>query len=304
MGDQPHQMGRNRNNREKGGRGAERQQERYAERGSELNGRVGDADSGDELNPRGALAQSGIRLVMWDFDQCDRKRCSGAKLVRKKYAKNLKISQPCPGIVLSPSGQCSVSPADRGIVLSHGLGVVDCSWAEIDNVPFDRLKMGYPRLLPYLMAANPVNYGKPFKLNCAEAFAACLYITGFQEEAIDVMSKFGWGDSFITLNQALLDEYAACTDSVQVIAVQEAYMAGGLAAASGSEEEGEEGDEEVPWFMRDRDDEEEDEEGSEQEDDGADAEADDDELLCGVCECGDACDCVTPGMFATSIHQK
>merc|ERR1712166_1533779 len=147
--------------------------------------------------------------------------------------------------------------------LSHGLGVVDCSWAEIANVPFDRLKMGYPRLLPYLMAANPVNYGKPFKLNCAEAFAACLYITGFQEEAIDVMSKFGWGDSFITLNQALLDEYAACTDSVQVIAVQEAYMAGGLAAASGSEEEG----------------------GSEQEDDGADAEADDDELLCGVCEC-------------------
>jgi pre-rRNA-processing protein TSR3 len=166
-----------------------------------------------------------IKLAMWDFGQCDSKRCTGLKLARFGLIRSLPVSAFFPGIVLTPQGQRAVSPADKSTVAEHGICVVDCSWARLDEVPFSKLRGGQPRLLPFLLAANPVNYGRPFKLSCAEAIAATLVITHETELAEEVLGKFGWGAHFFELNRELFDAYTACTDSTDVVAAQARVLA-------------------------------------------------------------------------------
>uniref|UniRef100_A0A915D085 16S/18S rRNA aminocarboxypropyltransferase Tsr3 C-terminal domain-containing protein n=1 Tax=Ditylenchus dipsaci TaxID=166011 RepID=A0A915D085_9BILA len=83
-----------------------------------------------------------------------------------------KLGTKFPGLVLSPTGKNTLSAADRAFVLSNGLAVVDCSWNQVEQTPLQRIKAAEYRLLPFLIAANSVNYGRPCKLTCAEALAA------------------------------------------------------------------------------------------------------------------------------------
>jgi pre-rRNA-processing protein TSR3 len=168
---------------------------------------------------------AGPRLAMWDFGHCDPKRCTGRRLAKQGVIHSLQVSMPCKGVVLTPAGDCSVSREDAELVARAGLGVVDCSWARLDEVPFAKLRCGRKRLLPFLLAANPVNYGKPLKLTCAEAMAGALWIVGMQRDARALLGKFTWGSSFFDLNKGLLEAYAACEDSAAVVRVQNEYIA-------------------------------------------------------------------------------
>lgn len=161
---------------------------------------------------------------MWDFNQCDPKKCSGRKLSRMNLVRCLKVKQKFHGLVLTPTGEKCVSPEDRGIVETKGLAVVDCSWARIEETPLAALKPRHARLLPFLVAANPINYGHPCKLSCVEALAAAMYITGFKDIALHYLSKFSWGHSFVELNEEILDIYSACTDSKSVVEAQNEYI--------------------------------------------------------------------------------
>jgi pre-rRNA-processing protein TSR3 len=165
-----------------------------------------------------------VPLYMWDFGQCDSKRCTGAKLSRSGYLTTMRVGQPFRGVVLSPMAKFAVSPADLDIVKTSGSSVIDCSWACLADVPFRQLRGGHHRLLPFLVAANPVNYGKPMKLSCVEALGATLYIVGLIEEAKLLLQAFDWGAEFLKINQDLLDVYVGCENGDEVVAAQNQWL--------------------------------------------------------------------------------
>ncbi|GAA36078.2 pre-rRNA-processing protein TSR3 [Clonorchis sinensis] len=137
----------------------------------------------------------------------------------------LRLNEGFGGVVLTPTATCVLSPStDRDLMYAGGLAVVDCSWAQLETTAFKKLKYRHGRLLPYLVAANPVKYGQPFQLSCAEALAAGLYILNRPAQAIQLLDKFSWGHSFITLNQQLLDAYSQCSTSKELLEAQAQFM--------------------------------------------------------------------------------
>nr|CCC96017.1 unnamed protein product [Trypanosoma congolense IL3000] len=167
----------------------------------------------------------GVPLAMWDFEQCNPDACSGRRLHRRNALRLLKLREPFPGVVLTPTAVETLSPADSRIIGEFGVAVVDCSWNQLDAVPWRQMRMGAPRLLPLLIAANPVNYGRPQELNCAEAFAAALAIVGRMDDARAVMSYFSWGESFFDINAELLEGYQRCRNATEVLDFQEQNVA-------------------------------------------------------------------------------
>lgn len=170
------------------------------------------------------MALKEVRLLLYYAHQCDPRKCSGKKLVKFKLARQYENIGETPrgAVLMDPTAEQAFSRADS---LKKGLVVLDCSWEHAEEL-FPRLeKLDLQRrALPYLLAANPVNFGRPFRLNSAEAFAAALYIAGRKAQAEKVLSKFNWGHSFFELNEEPLADYAAAKNSTEVVAAQKQYI--------------------------------------------------------------------------------
>jgi len=184
-----------------------------------------EASSSEETDQITKVCMPDFPVSMWDLGQCDPKKCTGRKLYRFKLLNILKPSQRFTGIVLDPLATQVLSPADKDIMMSDGLAVIDCSWAKVPpNGSILKHKPANGRLLPFFVAANTINYGKPMKLSCVEAIAASLYICGLSDIAKDYLSKFKWGPSFLTLNEDFIESYCKCSSGSEVTEAQEKLL--------------------------------------------------------------------------------
>jgi pre-rRNA-processing protein TSR3 len=123
-----------------------------------------------------------------------------------------------------PNAKQILSASDKELLEQHGAAVVECSWVRIKEVPWSRLGGKCERLLPYLVAANPVNYGRPWRLNCVEALAACFCICGHAEWASEILQHFSYGQPFLDINSQLLKRYAACQTEEEIKLAEEVWL--------------------------------------------------------------------------------
>jgi pre-rRNA-processing protein TSR3 len=162
-----------------------------------------------------------IPLFAYRDNSCDPRKCTVKKLEKAGFLKIFtKISQiPRNTLLLDPTAEQALSPADRFV---RSITVLDCSWVVLDTGQVSSWRVR--RALPFLVAANPVNFGKPCKLSSVEALAAALYIMGEEKRAAEILGKVSWGIRFLEVNREPLELYAAAKDSTEVVKAQSLFI--------------------------------------------------------------------------------
>jgi len=161
-------------------------------------------------------------LYVYHANDDDPKKCTAKKLAKFKLVKIVKRMGKIPknAILLSPFSEKALSPEDRNF---KNIAAIDCSWKNAERI-FSKIKNKNTRALPFLLAANPTNYGKAAKLSTAEALAAALYIVGEEQQANLLLSKFKWGEVFLKLNKMPLEDYRNARNSREVVEVMMEYL--------------------------------------------------------------------------------
>ena len=165
-----------------------------------------------------------IRIEAIHLDQDDPRKCTARKLERRGLiqCKTRITTAAKKGILLDPLSKTLLCPIDVDSIRNGTLVALDCSWKKIkDSITIisktTRLKS---RILPILLAGNPVSWGKRGRMSTAEALSASLYIIGHRDQAISLLRPFKFGDAFLDLNRELLEAYSSCHDEAEVEEMQ------------------------------------------------------------------------------------
>jgi pre-rRNA-processing protein TSR3 len=167
-----------------------------------------------------------IRLVIYHANEDDPKKCSAKKLNKFGHANLITNINKIPKnmILLNPFSKKSLSPEDKNLAQKNGILAVDCSWKNVEE-QFEKISIHQQsRALPFVVAVNPVNFGKALKLTTLEAFATSLYILGAVDQSEKILQLYQWGPNFLILNKEPLNDYKNSKNSLEVIKHMKQYL--------------------------------------------------------------------------------
>lgn len=163
-----------------------------------------------------------IKIHYIDLHQDDPRKSTMHKLQRFGYASKIQAGSAGESLVLLPHSETYITAEDRWTVFRYGIVVLEGSWNREKTIK--KFKFRNSRKLPMLLAANPVNYGKPGILSSVEALCAALHIMGLEDLASEILSKFSWGLTFLKVNEEPLEAYRNCSNSETVMKVEKEFF--------------------------------------------------------------------------------
>lgn len=161
-----------------------------------------------------------MRVLIYHADQCDRRRCTGARLIRSRQCEEARpLSRLRHTVLLDPYGDVPLSPADREEASRRGLGLIDASWSHAREM-HERFRARISRRLPHLLPVNPMNYGRRSMLTSAEAVSGALFILGEGARARAILGTIKWGPHFEEVNSHLLERYAGARSPDEILRIE------------------------------------------------------------------------------------
>ncbi len=183
----------------------------------------------DPVHVLGDRMQDPVPLHVIHMDQDDPRKCTA----RKMHSKGLVTLHESPsgsprrGLLLNPRSPIILGPEDRSLIeLGGSIVVLDCSWKRIDESldMVNEMTRLEGRILPSLLAANPVSWGRVGRLSSVEALGATLAILGRRDEASIILEPFKFGPQFLELNQEPLDAYAGADSRNELSELQKEFF--------------------------------------------------------------------------------
>jgi len=170
-----------------------------------------------------------VPLHVIHLDQDDPRKCTA----RKMHSCGLVVlhesisKAPKRGYILDPKSTTILGPEDRNLIsLGAAIVVLDCSWKRIDESleEIAGRTMLEGRILPALLAANPVSWGRVGRLSSVEAVAASLAILGHHDQASRVLEPFQFGQQFLDLNREPLEAYSTAESRGEIAIMQTEFF--------------------------------------------------------------------------------